>query len=210
MPAAAPTRTRYRVTADQIEACNCPPNCGCQFTGYPNDGHCEAIIAFLVREGRFGETELAGVSFAVAMKYPGAIHEGGGTVALWVSDRATPAQRDAVVGILSGQHGGMPWEALAGTIAAFEGPLPAALEVHVAGNRSHFRIPGVLEVRQEPLRDVVSGQEKEVHVVYPRGGFFWNDGTACTTGTMAVRHGPLAFTHAGGWSATAEARWSND
>lgn len=209
MPVAAPARTSYRVIADQIEACNCPPNCGCQFTGQPNDGRCEALVGFQVREGRFGDTELTGVSFALAFRYPGAIHEGGGTVALWVHERATPAQRDAVVGILSGQHGGMPWEALAGTIASFEGPHPAPIEIQVSGNKSHFRIPGVLEVRQQPLRDVVSGQEKEVHVVYPGGGFFWGDGSACTTGTMMVNHGALVFSHAGGWSATAEARWSN-
>src|SRR5205807_1836117 len=77
--------------------------------------------------------------------------------------------------ILSGKLGGMPWEALAGTIGKFEGPVRKPIEINVAGEKSSVRIPGAVELQLTPFRDVVSGQEKEVHIVYPKGGFFWND-----------------------------------
>jgi hypothetical protein len=79
----------------------------------------------------------------------------------------------------------------------------------VDGTRSSFSIPGVCELKQTPIKDIVSGADKEVHIVYPRGGFFWNDGNICTTAAMRVSHGPLSFAHPGGYSAHAIARWSN-
>lgn len=209
MAPATATRVTYRIQADQVECCNCPPGCNCQFTGIPNNGFCDFLVGFHVRSGHFGEVSLDGVNFIAALKYPGAIHQGNGRVALFVSDKASRPQIDAVAGILSGQHGGMPWEALAGTIAHLDGPIPATIEMTVNGTRSSFRIPGILEVRQAPLTDAVTGAEKEVHIVYPKGGFFWNDGSICSTSMMQVNHPGLSFQHPGGFSSTAVANWSN-
>jgi hypothetical protein len=103
----------------------------------------------------------------------------------------------------------MPWEALAGTVTSFEGPIRSRIEMTVNGTSSSFRIPGVLELQQTPIKDIVSGQEKEVHVVYPKGGFFWDDGNVGTTAVMKNTHGALSFAHPGGYSAHAIARWTN-
>jgi hypothetical protein len=209
MSAPAVSRTDYRVRLDQIECCSCPPGCNCQFAGIPNNGYCEFLIGFRVREGHFGPVKLDGATFALAIRYPGAIHEGNGHVALFVDQKASPAQVDAIAGILSGQHGGMPWEALAATVTRFEGPIRAPIELKVDGTRSSFRVPGVLEVRQTPIKDIVSGAEKEVQIRYPQGGFFWNTGNICTTAVMQVHHGDLQFEHPGGYACHAEANWSN-
>ena len=141
--------------------------------------------------------------------YPGAIHEGKGSGALFVDESLTDAQVDAIAQILSGKQGGMPWEALATTLIAVEGPIRTKLEMTVNGTRSSFRIPGVLELQQAPIKDIVSGADKEVHIVYPQGGFFWNDGNICTTATMQASHGALNFRHPGGYSAHAITRWTN-
>jgi hypothetical protein len=207
--AATATRAPYRVQVDHIECCNCPPSCGCQFQGIPNHGHCEFILGFHVRSGKFGDVALDGVKFAVAAKYPGAIHEGNGRVVLFVDEKASRAQVDGVVGILSGKHGGMPWEALAGTIGHLDGPIPVPLEITINGTRSSVVVPGIVEMRQTPLLDVVSGVEKDVHIVYPRGGFFWSDGSVCTTSVMEAKHSGVSFRHPGGFSSTAIANWSN-
>lgn len=67
---------------------------------------------------------------------------------------------DAFASIPSGKMGGMPWEALAGTIGRFEGPIRKPIEIVVAGERSSVRVPGAIDMRLTPLRDPVSGQEK--------------------------------------------------
>jgi hypothetical protein len=152
---------------------------------------------------------LDGTNFVVVCLYPGAIHQGNGKVALFVDERATEAQVNAIASILSGQHGGMPWEALAATVSSFDGPNRAKIEMTVNGTHSGFRIPGLCELRQTPIKDPVSGADKEVHIVYPQGGFFWNDGNVCTTAAMTVSHGDLKFAHPGGYAAHAIARWTN-
>lgn len=208
MPAAS-TATRFDVRLDTIESCNCPPNCPCQFAGLPTNGSCHFLIGYHIQKGTFGKVHLDGANFVVICLYPGAIHQGNGSVGLFVDDALSNDQVDAIAQILSGKHGGMPWEALAGTVTSFEGPIRSKIEMTVNGTRSSFRIPTVLEVQQTPLKDTVSGAEKEVHIVYPKGGFFWDDGSVCTTAVMKSDHSSLRFAHPGCYSAHAVARWTN-
>jgi hypothetical protein len=202
-------RTAYKVKAESIETCNCQHGCNCQFAGFPNEGKCEFIIAYEVKDGRCGSVSLNGGRAVVAAKYPNAIHEGHGHVVLFVDQAATQQQVDALVSILSGKNGGMPWEALAGTIERLEGPIRKPIEFSLAGERSSFRIPGAIDVRLTPFRDPVSGAEKEVHIVYPNGGFFWNDARIATTETMRAEYGDLRIEWPKRYAATAEVNWTN-
>lgn len=202
-------RTPFRVKAQSVEACSCAHGCNCQFGGTPNEGKCEFVIGYEVQEGRFGDVDLKGFRAVIVAKYPNAIHEGHGQVALFVDERARPEQVSAFATILSGQQGGMPWEALAGTIEGFEGPVARPIDMEIAGQRAHVRIPGVVELETTPLRDPVTGQDKEVHIVYPRGGFFWNDGNVVTTRTMRVDYQPLRMDWPSKYASTAEVNWTN-
>ncbi len=209
-PKANAGKTPYRVKAESIEACNCQHGCNCQFAGYPNEGKCEFIVGYEVKDGKFGNISLKGVRAVVAAKYPKAIDEGHGHVVLFIDDKASQEQVNAFATILSGKMGGMPWEALAGTIEHFDGPIRKPVEMRASGERSHLRVPGAVELRLTPLRDVVSGAEKEVHIVYPKGGFFWNDAKVATTETMRVEHGDFRMEWPNRYAAAAEVNWTNE
>ncbi|MGH7663204.1 MAG: DUF1326 domain-containing protein [Gemmatimonadaceae bacterium] len=211
--ATAATQSReqaaYRVRAQSVEACNCQHGCNCQFGGFPNEGKCEFVIGYEVEDGRFGDVDLDGLRAVVAAKYPRAIHEGHGHVVLFIDEKAPQEQVDAFVTILSGQAGGMPWEAIAGTIERFEGPVRKPIELNIDGQRAHVRVPGAVELETAPLRDPVTGKEKEVHVTYPKGGFFWNDGNVVTTNTMRASYGDMRMDWPNKYAATAEVNWTN-
>jgi len=210
MSAAATTgKTAYRIKADSIEACSCNHGCNCQFVGTPNEGLCEFVVGYELNDGTFGQIQLKGVRGVIVAKYPKAIHEGNGHVVLFIDDRATPEQADALVGILSGQNGGMPWEAIAGTIGRFEGPIRRRIDITFAAERSSIRVGDDIAVRLTPIKDAVSGEEKEVHIVYPKGGFFWNDGAIATTSEMRASHGDLRLNWPGRYAAVAEVNWTN-
>ena len=205
------TRTPYRLKLHHIETCSCDVNCMCQFAGGPvPNGYCQFMIGFQVIDGSVGDVTLTGVKFVVAAKYPKAIHNGDGHVILFVDDDASSGQADALAQVLTGRLGGMPWEALAATMSTFEGPVRKPIEMTVQGTRSSFRIPGVLEVRQTPLTDVVTGVEKEIHITYPKGGFLWNDGSIAKTASMRMDFGSMSFHHEGHYAASAEANWTNE
>lgn len=209
MPAETAGKTPYSVKAESIEACNCQHGCNCQFAGFPNEGKCEFIIGFDILEGSFGAVALKGVRAAVAAMYPKAIHEGNGRMVLFVDDRATDEQADAFATIVSGKMGGMPWEALAGTVSRFDGPVRLPIEIEVAGERSRVRVPGAIDLSLVPLRNPVTGADKEVHIVYPQGGFFWNEARIATTDRMRAAHGDVQLEWPGRYAAAAEVNWTN-
>ncbi len=202
-------RTAFRVRAQSVEACSCAHGCNCQFGGTPNEGICEFVIGYEVEEGRFGDVDLAGFRGVIAAKYPNAIHEGHGHVVLFVDEKARAEQVAAFAAILSGQAGGMPWEALAGTIERFEGPIAKPIDLSIRGQHAHVRVPGAIDVETTPLRDPVTGAEKEVHITYPKGGFFWNEGNVVTTRTMRVTYGDMRMEWPAKYASTAEVNWTN-
>ena len=206
---AAPVTTPYRVKAESIEACSCNHACNCQFQGTPTDGKCEFVIGYEVKDGSCGTVSLNGVRAVVAAKYPNAIHEGNGHVVLFIDDKATQEQADAFLSILSGKMGGMPWEAIAGTIGRFEGPIRRPVEITVAAERSTVRVGDAIDVALTPIRDAATGEEKEVHIVYPKGGFFWNDGAVATTTRMRAAHGDFVLEWPNRYAAAAEVNWTN-
>jgi hypothetical protein len=157
-----------------------------------------------------GDVSLNGLRAVVAAKYPKAIHEGNGHVVLFVDEKASDAQVNALVSVLSGELGGMPWEALAGTIGKFEGPIRKPIEITLAGEKSLVRVPGAIDLQLTPFVDIKSGQEKEIHITYPKGGFFWNDARIATTSTMRAQHGDLRLEWPGKYAAAAEVNWTNE
>ena len=209
MSAAQAGKTSYRIKADSIEACNCQHGCNCQFVGIPNEGKCEFIIGYSITDGRVGSVSLNGLQAVVAAKYPKAIHEGNGHAVLFVDESASDEQANALLNVLSGQLGGMPWEALADTIGKLEGPVRKPVEISVAGEQSLVRVAGAIEMQLTPLRDIASGEPKEVHIVYPNGGFFWNDAKVATTETMRAQHGDFRLEWPGKYAAAAEVNWTN-
>ena len=198
--AEATARIPYRMKVHFLETCNCDPGCNCNFGGFPDHGGCEWLVGMVVIEGHFGSVDLAGVRIVWAGKFPGALHEGHGRGVLFIDASARPEQVAGIAAIASGQLGGMPWEVL-GTACplydAVEGPVLKPIEITIDGRRSHFRIPGVLEARLTPLKNPVTGEENEVHIVFPTGGLIWNDGNAATTETMWINYGGITLTHPG-------------
>lgn len=201
--------TPYRIKLHNLEVCNCNHGCGCQFAGYPDHGGCEAILGYDVIEGRFGDTDLSGARAVIGAKWPGAIHEGGGHVVLFVDEDMSDEQVEALATIFSGQAGGMPWEALAATVEKLEGPIRAPIEMTVDGKRSRYRVPGAVDVRMTPLQNPVTEEEQEVSIVYPNGGFIWDEGRIGTTETMRISHDGLEFEYPGRFAAYSTPTWTN-
>jgi hypothetical protein len=191
-----------------VESCNCNPGCPCNFDGFPDHGSCEAVVGYQVIEGNYGDVDLAGVKAVAIIAWPKAIHEGHGKAALFISEGARPEQVEAFAKILSGQDGGLPWEILASTIESLTGPVVTPIEMTVDGRRSHFTIDGVCEVDLTPLKNPVTGEEHEIHMVIPRG-FIWKDGDAATTSTMRASYGDIRMEHPGKHGVYAIAEWTN-
>jgi hypothetical protein len=207
--AEATTQTPWRLKVHWLETCNCESGCNCNFGGFPDHGFCQAICGMAVEEGRYGDVDLAGVRAVYAGKWPKAIHEGHGQVVVFVDTTATPEQAAGLTAILSGREGGLPWEIFATTLDRFDGPVRRPITMTIDGRRSSFQIDGVLDVALTPLKNPVTGEENEVHIVFPKGGLIWNDGDTATTEKMRIDYGELRYEHPQKSSFYALTEWTN-
>ena len=113
---------------------------------------------------------------AVALlAWPGPIHEGKGEALIVVDERANPAQREALLRILSGQDtepGATIYQVFSTTLTKVHDPLfrPIELVVDIEGRKAQLAVPGVVEGRGEPIRNPVTGAEHRARIGIT-GGF---------------------------------------
>jgi hypothetical protein len=107
--AAAPEKKEsYAIRGQEIEACECESVCPCVWAKDNTFGDCRAVMVWQVESGSYGTTDLQGIAFAVALTKSGknvvqAMGKWEGTI--YVSDKASAEQKNAVVTILSGKWG---------------------------------------------------------------------------------------------------------
>jgi len=192
-----------------LETCNCDSGCNCNFGGFPDHGSCEALIGIKIDEGTIGDVDLSGMKVVLAAKWPKAIHEGDGAAAIYIDESATEEQVGGIATILTGQAGGMPWEILATTLSSLDGPHMTSIKMDVNGRNSGFSIDGICEAKFTPLLNPVTGDENEVHIVFPGGGLIWDDGDNACTSVMKVDTGSIKFDHSGQSAIFAPVEWTN-
>lgn len=188
--------TEWRVKATELANCNCAYGCPCQFNALPTHGNCRAAVAWQFEEGHFGAVRLDGLRSVMLVSWPGAVHEGNGTMQVIIDERADAAQRDALLKILTGQEtdemATMWWVYSAMCPTKLE-PLhrPIEFEVDVEARHGRFRVPGIVETVGEPIRNPVTGAEHRARIDLPHGFEYRlaEMGSATTRATAAI---PLA------------------
>ncbi len=166
------TSTKWSLEADFLQACNCDYGCPCEFSAPPTRGFCEGTGAWKINKGHFGDVPLDGLGVGFAAHWPKAIHEGNGTLALFVDERANPKQREAILTICSGQAGGLPFEILAQTFSKVLDPIFAPIHFHLDGRNSSVRVGVALNIATEPIKNPVTGEPEDVRVEHGTGFIF--------------------------------------
>jgi hypothetical protein len=193
------TDVKWAFTADYLETCSCTHACPCNFTSFPTDGFCEALVAYHIRSGHYGDISLDGLEFVVAWAWPNAIHEGNGTAAFFITDRAAPEQRGALSEIVTGRAGGKgPFTVFAATYTTVHEPQFTPIEFVADGHNSHFAVPGILDVALQGFTDPVTGEPNNPKkLVSDRPGLIWDWAYVAMTKVMKVMGGGLTFDHSG-------------
>src|SRR5260221_3535588 len=110
-------KVKWSFDADYLQACNCDYGCPCEFSAPPTRGSCEGLGAWHIQRGNYGALSLDGLGLGFAARWPKAIHEGNGTACILVDEKANPAQRAALLDIVGGQQGGLPFEIIVTTFS---------------------------------------------------------------------------------------------
>ncbi len=164
----------WRIKGRELANCNCDYGCPCQFNALPTHGNCEAVVAFQIEEGHFGDVKLDGLRAAGVYCWPGPVHEGNGKMQLIVDVNANDAQRDALLKIMSGQETEpmtTMWSVYTTMCPTQLEPLskPIDLEIDVENRVGRIVVPGVFETTAEPIRNPVTGNIHRARIDIPHG-----------------------------------------
>lgn len=198
----------WEIKAREFANCNCAYGCPCQFNALPTHGHCRAVGAFAIDEGYFGDIRLDGLRAVNMGKWPGPVHEGGGTWQAIIDQRANEAQRAALAKILYGQEtepGATMWNIFTSMSSTVLDPLYAEIqfEVDIERRHAHLVVPGLIEGKGEPIRNPVTGGESRARIDIVDGFEFtiaeMGSGTSKVTGAVAMdlvaSYGQFAHIH---------------
>ncbi|QLC74213.1 DUF1326 domain-containing protein [Pseudomonas sp. LPB0260] len=198
----------WRMQGVEFATCNCNWGCPCQFSALPSHGNCEAVVSMRIDRGHYKDIQLDGLCWVGTFAWPKAIHEGDGRCQLFIDERASAEQREALLRILAGEDtepGATVFSVFASTLGELYEPqfVPIEFSVDVDRREAHTRIPGVLEVTGEPIRNPVSGQAQEARLVLPNGFEFTEaqmaSGSYQTHGAIKIQsqqgHGHFARLH---------------
>jgi len=143
--------TSWRIKADYLENCNCELLCPCLFAVKPTYGDCNVPIAYHIREGEYGQVRLDGLTVVRVTIFPGPgiMASGNQKMALYIDERATPEQHDALVAIFSGKAGG-PLARLQTLVTEFLGVKRVPITYTIAGHLHSVAIPEIVDVAVEP------------------------------------------------------------
>lgn len=163
----------WMIKGPKLGACSCSYGCPCEFNARPTLGMCEGLEAHRIDEGWFGETRLDGLVIGARYRWPGPVHEGGGTVQGFIDSRATDAQREALFTILGGkeQEPTTVFNIYGSTIVKELEPVFAEISFECDFERrtGRFVVPGVVECRLEPIKNPVTGADHFAQIVLPAG-----------------------------------------
>lgn len=164
----------WEIQGRELVNCNCSYGCPCQFNAPPTQGYCAAVGSFCIDRGHFGDVPLDGLASAMAVRWPGPIHERKGQCQFFIDAKANPQQREALLAIMSGKHTdpfATVFQVFATTFDTVHEPIFAPIEIaiDVEARTGSVQIENLVRVEARPIRNPVTGAEHRVRIDLPHG-----------------------------------------
>jgi len=194
----------WRIRGTYFESCNCDAICPCRRIdgvagGRSTHGVCLGVLSWLIEEGEVDGLELSSLPVALATRYSDDEPGSPWSWILYLDERATADQCDALEAIYTGRLGGdaerhFPWAWKESTLLAVR---VAAFEVDHTWRHQRLRIRDHVSLR---IRGAFGG-EHEVTCVIPGHD---REGEELVADELVLEDPALAFAYSGvcGYGAT--------
>ena len=141
----------YKLEGTILEVCTCNILCPCWVGEDPDNPTCDSIFAYHIDRGSVNGTDVTGHTVALFVHIPGNVLKGNWKVALFVDDKATDQQQDALVNVWSGKLGGPVADVaqLVGEVVSVE-KIPITYEIQEG--KGTIKIGSIAEAEMEPYR----------------------------------------------------------
>src|SRR5437899_951821 len=96
----------YHLEGRLLEVCNCRVLCPCWIGEDPDFGTCDTIVSWHFDKGVINGVDVAGHTIALIAHIPGNILEGNWRAAVYLDDKVSAKQEEAILGVFTGKLGG--------------------------------------------------------------------------------------------------------
>ncbi len=194
--------TEWMINGPSITSCNCAHGCPCSFNSLPTYGDCRAAVGMQIDKGHHGKVRLDGLRCAFTVAWPGPIHMGHGEIQPIVDVRATPAQREALLKIITGKDtdpGATFFNVFVSMCDKVHEPMfkPIEFASDMQSCEGHVKVPGVFDMKTEAMRNPVTGKAHHARISL-RGGFEFSE-AEFASGTVKSE-APIALDSSGSYA----------
>jgi hypothetical protein len=147
-----PSKPKYKVEGSLLEACSCGAPCPCWIGEDPHGGTCDAFLAYRIDKGTIGGVDVSGIPFALVAQIPGNILKGNWKVVVYMSNKAKPAQKQAILDAWTGKLGG-PLADLAKLVGEVKGVYDAPIQFKLNKGKGTIKIGEKVEAAMAPYVD---------------------------------------------------------
>ena len=96
----------YHLEGRLLEVCNCRVLCPCWIGEDPDFGTCDTIVAWHFDKGTINGVDVSDRTIALIAHVPGNILQGNWRAAVYLDERVTPQQEEAILAVYTGKLGG--------------------------------------------------------------------------------------------------------
>jgi hypothetical protein len=141
----------WHIAGDWFDNCSCAVACPCTFAQAPDNGFCESVLFWHIRQGHYGEVKLDDLSFVRVGRWEGDLWAGQakGAAGFYVDERADERQAELLPLIFGGRVGGFPamWGGMYPEGRQVRGIERARITFEIAPDLGHWGVEIVGKVR---------------------------------------------------------------
>jgi hypothetical protein len=151
----------YSIDGKLLEVCTCGVLCPCWVGEDPDGGTCDSSFAWHMDKGTIEGIDLAGLTLGMSVHIPGNVLAGDWKAAVFIDEKATKEQEDALLKVFTGQLGGgiADLAALIGEVVSVE-RMPIDFQVNEANGT--LKIGDEVDISLAPFKGA-TGQETALH-----------------------------------------------
>ena len=141
----------YQLEGRLLEVCDCNVLCPCWIGEDADNGTCDTVLAYHIDKGKIDGTDVSGLTIGLLAHIPGNILQGNWRMAVFVDDKASPQQQEAMLSAWTGKLGGplADMAKLVGEVVAVE---RAPISFSVEAGEGRLRIGTVAEATMAPYK----------------------------------------------------------
>ena len=155
----------YHLEGRLLEVCNCRVLCPCWIGEDPDYGTCDTIVAWHFDKGTVDGVDVSGHTIAMIAHVPGNILQGNWTAAVYLDDKVSAQQEQALLGVYTGQKGG-PIAELAKLVGKVASVQKVPITFTVAGGNGTIKIGDAGLAELEPYKNAAGDTTTLANTVF--------------------------------------------